>query len=345
MNILVVGPDMNEKGGMATVIKNFHDEYSGPNKLYFLASWKSNSKIGSFIKSWFSIRSIIRKQQISIVHVHVAERGSFVRASLLRKIIPKDVVVIFHMHAAEFDQFYNNAGVRMRKFIKHNLNQVDLIIALSNEWQIFYQGLTETRVMIVNNAVKTPATNQYDPNSSKVITVGRLGQRKGTFDLLKVAEQVQTKNADITFDLYGDTVGDDLERIQAVITSKQLHNVSVKGWLSDLQKVVQHAGIHFLPSYHEGVPMAILETMGAGVPNVATNVGGISEVINDGDNGYLDEPGDIDRMTTQILDLFGSESKRQQMSDTAFNTIKEKYSIDAYFAQWDQIYEELGKQW
>lgn len=341
MNVLMVGPDMNEKGGIATVIHNFYDYYTGDNKLFYAASWRSNTKLSTFLKCWFSLRTIIRKRNIQVVHFHVAERGSFLRATWLKNLIPKDVKVIFHMHAAEFDIFYQNSSWYVRHYVTKKFNQIDLVVALSTDWQKFYKKLTNTEVLVMPNAVKVENVNQYNLNSSKVVTIGRIGKRKGTFDLLKVAQQLSLTNVSISFELYGDSIGDELDQVKKVITTEQINNVKIMGWLDNPQAIFKTAGLHFLPSYHEGVPMAILETMANGIPNLATDVGGVHEVITNGKNGIIDQPGDIKAMVDQILAFFSNKNLRTRLSNEAFTTIETRYSIAVIFNRWDKVYLNL----
>lgn len=342
MNILMVGPHRKEKGGIATVINNFYDNYRGENHLFYLASWRANGKLKAFLSSLVSIRRVITQQNIQIVHFHVAERGSFVRAAILRKLVPRHVKVIFHMHAAEFDSFYDQGRVEMQRWISNVFNHVDLVVALSDDWQKYYSNITKTEVTIVENAVPKIAVD-YEPQDKKIVTVGRLGERKGTYDVLKVAESVQKALPELSFDLYGDVFTEDEARIKEIIKTKKLSNVHLMGWNNDPVSIFTGAGMHFLPSYHEGVPMAILESMSVGIPNLATDVGGIAEVITNESNGYLVNPGDVVQMSELIVKFFSDRNLREEMSVKAAKTIAQRYSIDSNFHRWDRIYEDISE--
>lgn len=81
---------------------------------------------------------------------------------------------------------------------------MDGIVVLSTEWATFYQTLTQTPITIIANAVELPKQYKYHSQSKQIITLGRLGERKGTYDILKLAGVIQSRFPDIQFTLYGD---------------------------------------------------------------------------------------------------------------------------------------------
>lgn len=99
--------------------------------------------------------------------------------------------------------------------------------------------------------------------------------------------------------------------------------------------------LHLLPSYQEGLPMSILETMSYGVPNLTTNVGGIPQVLRDGENGMVVKPGDIDAMFEKLSMFLEDEEFRIKCSLESFKTIKTHFSIVPYFEKWNQLYEDI----
>lgn len=337
MNILMVGPDPNAKGGMATVIKNFKEYYSGPNKIFYLNSWTENNSKVTALKAIFTIRKIVRQNKIEIVHFHVAQNGSFFRKALLAKLVPKKVKIIFHMHASQFDVFYDHAARPLKIWIKKSLNYVDYVVALSAEWKMFYAVITKTKIKIIENAVRIPQNISYNVNSNQIITLGRLGERKGTYDILKIAGVIQDKFPEIQFILYGDG---DITEVSQKIDQLGLVNVKIGGWLNDNDRKleIKNSLIHLLPSYHEGLPMAVLETMAYGVPNITTNIGGIPQVIKNHTNGILLSPGDTGALEHELIDLLEKRYVLTSYSKLAIDRIEKDYSLSTYFKKWDNLY-------
>lgn len=339
MNILMVGPDSFAKGGIATVIANFKAHYK-TESVTFLTTWTEERPRLSGIKAFFQIRKHIRKKKINIVHFHVAQRGSFFRKALLAKLIPRKCKVIFHMHASQFDTFYNQSPLIVKKWIRRVLDSLDGIVALSSEWQNFYQTISSVPIKVIENAVKVAETNVYNPFASQITTFGRIGKRKGSYDILEVAQQIEPLFPNVHFVLYGDG---ETKQLQAKIQEKRLKNVKIGGWVDATAKeaILKKTVLHLLPSYQEGLPMAILETLAVGIPNLTSNVGGIPQVIQDQQNGFMVPPGDITLLTEKLLFFLTDEAQRKNMSEAAFLTIQQNFSLDAYFDKWTTFYQEL----
>lgn len=343
MKILMVGPEPKGKGGMSTVLKNFqlYPEELSDAEMDYLYSWTERHRLLTAITSIMQFLFQTRKKNYQIIHFHVAQDGSFYRKALMCVLAPKKSKIIFHMHSSHFDRFYNERNNFLKKKIRKVLNRVDLIVALSPEWQTFYQTLTSSEVVVVNNAVYLPKDNQYNSESKKILSFGRIGHRKGSYDILEVAQKVYQSDQEIRFILYGDG---EIAKFEKMIFDRQLVNIEIGEWLSNPAEVFDDCGLHLLPSYHEGVPMAILETMAYGIPNLSTTVGGIPQVIVDNENGYLVEPGDIDRIHDKILTFFATDKQRVSLSEHARSTIKKDYSFATYFKKWQELYADLVSQ-
>lgn len=341
MNILMVGPDSNEKGGIATVISNFKNYFNEPDiRLFFLSSWTKRKKWRTEWLAYIQIRKLIHEKQIDLVHFHVAQKGSFFRKAFLARLVPKYCRVIFHMHASKFDIFYKESSSIIKWWIRHTFDQLDGVVALSENWAAFYGNLTQTPISVIQNAVKVPEKSLFNPEASNIITLGRVGKRKGSFDLLEIAKEIHPFFPEIQFILYGDGA---TEKLAKEIQEKNIKNVSLGGWitLEEQSSVLENAILHFLPSYFEGLPMSILETMGAGIPNLTTKVGGIPEAIQSGENGLLVAPGDLNGMFEKLLFFLSTPAFQKSLSQEARNTIQKDFSIKTYHEKWGLLYKNL----
>lgn len=338
----MVGPNAESKGGIATVIGNFKEQYTD-QQVFYLDTWEEKYKYQAGLKAFWTIRKKVKRHRIDIVHFHVAQKGSFFRKALLAKWVRKKGRVVFHMHASQFDTFYESASPWLKRWIRKTLDQLDGLVVLSDEWRDYYEMITKTTITVIENAVRAPKAPNYNPNAKQIVTFGRIGQRKGSYDILKVAEQLGESFPQIEFVFYGDG---EIAQVEEEIKQKQLHNVRVGGWVTAEMKVevMRETLLHLLPSYQEGLPMAILETMAEGIPNLATNVGGIPQVLQDEQNGYMIQPADVPAMTTKLTAFLTNETKRKELSEAAFQMIQKNFSIDNYFTKWNQFYASLSKR-
>jgi glycosyltransferase involved in cell wall biosynthesis len=97
-----------------------------------------------------------------------------------------------------------------------------------------------------------------------------------------------------------------------------------------------------LPSYAEGMPMALLEAMSWGLPVVATPVGGVPQVIEHGVNGLLVAPGDIDGLAAALARLFDEPALRDSLGAAARRTIAARFSVETALARLGELYRRFG---
>lgn len=347
-NILMCCSELSVKGGMVSVMRNYLN-YAGWNKfnIIFIPTHTEKNKIVValyFLKAYIRILFTLLRKNISIAHLHTAERGSFFRkAILVRTFKLFGVKTVMHHHAAEFEQFYKELSERKKKYVNHTLEMVDVNIVLSkNLISMITNKAPKARVEVLYNAVSVPKSNEYDLDTNHILFLGRLGKRKGTYDLLQAIKNIDNKIPEkYKFDLCGDG---EIDEVKKKIKELQLEKrIDFVGWV-DIEKkkeILRKVCINVLPSYNEGLPMSILETMALGIPNIATNIASIPEVIEDGINGFLIKPGDVYALSESILALINNRLLRNQFSEKSYELIKNRFSLDVNIAHLKEIYQEI----
>lgn len=349
MKVLVLSPSRFEKGGISTVVNNLQSNLSNSSlEFNFYSTWKNGNRLYRVVYCTLKLLIFplyLLNKPFDVIYIHFAHNGSFFRKSiysLISRVFKKKI--IWHSHSSSFDIFYEELGRKKQKMVQRVfLEYCDSLIVLGVFWKEFYEKtihVNKKKITILHNAVLVPNKPKYDVKSKIITMFGRLGKRKGTFDLLAIAEHFKEK--DIVFRLYGDG---DLKLVSEIIQEKNLSNVEIKGWIDHDKKwkEMEQAILNILPSYNEGLPMAILETMALGIPNIATNVGSINEVILDGSNGFLVKAGDIEGMIS-VIEMFTSSKsilEKNKMSILARETVLQHFSIDEYFKKLNEIL--LGK--
>lgn len=348
-NIIMNCSTLNTKGGMVSVAKNYLEyEKWGEYKITYVPTHFDTNKyilILYFALRYIQILFLLITRHYDIAHLHTAERGSFWRKRFLMKTYHKfGVKVVLHHHAAEFEEFYDKCSALEMEKVRETLAEADVNIVLSKRLvPMLKDKEPRAKVEVLYNAVKTYESNPYSIGSRNVLFLGRLGQRKGVFDLLEVIKRLDQKiPADVKFYLCGDR--GETEVLAKVKEYNIEHRIAHIGWIDGQQKqeFISKSMINCLPSYNEGLPMTILETMAAGVPNISTNIASIPEVINHGDNGFMVKPGDVDSLTTFLLQLIENDEMRKRMSDASYNLIKNKFSIDNNITLLKSIYNSFS---
>ena len=170
----------------------------------------------------------------------------------------------------------------------------------------------DNEITVLHNSVIVPSTNYYSNDSNNIVMLGRLEERKGTYDLLEVINDIVKKYENIKFVLAGDG---DLERLDKKIKQLEIpqNNIEVLGWIDSNKRheLLKDCLIYVLPSYNEGMPMSVLEAMSYGIPCISTNVGSIPSVIENNNNGIIINPGDKIALRESLINLLDDKKQIQ----------------------------------
>ena len=349
MNVLMIGVDKSTQGGMWTVAENFINdvEFCRKTNLKYMATSITGSKTKRILftaKSLLKIGFELVRKKYDIVHVHMSEKGSVYRKNIVINMARFfRCKIVLHMHGAEFEIWYKSLAPKKQKGVRKIVDKADKILILGYYWIDFMQSLVteKSKVAVLYNAVDIPKQNSYNSSACHLLFLGAICQRKGIYDLLQAINLVKEKlGENVKLWIYGPDFDNNIdEKIADLNLGK---HVEYKGWLGndERKKVFSDVSVNILPSYNEGLPMTILETMAYGIPNITTNVAAIPEAVNN-DNGILIEPGDIVTLAKAILELSNDLEIRKQKSNAAYLTSKNKFCLQEHLAQMERIYEEL----
>lgn len=352
MKVLMVGVDEKTKGGMWSVARGYlqNQAYQDATGVKYVATATVGSpvkKLLFFGVGFVKILALLITQKWDIVHIHMSERGSVYRKLAIAKLAKLfGCKTAVHMHGAEFEPWYKNLSERKKRFVRRGLNDLDAIIILGEYWRPFISSLIEEqeKVKVLYNAVPVPQENRYHIHAKNMLFLGVVGQRKGIYDLLAALETID-EELDDSYQLliYGPNPdGDIAQRIEFY---KLQHRVRYMGWADPGQfdQLFTQIAVNVLPSYHEGLPMTILETMAYGIPNITTEVAAIPEAVN-AENGILLQPGDTKKLAAAILSLLHDPQLRKEKSDNAYQTMKNIFSTDQHMREVLKLYEDTMKR-
>lgn len=334
IKVLMVGTDRSTGGGMWTVANGYISSklYNERVSLRYIPTYVVGSRgkrIFFALRSYTKIFFYFIKNKPQILHVHMSEKGSVYRKGIVIKVARVfKCKVLIHMHGAEFQSWYESLGDKKKKKVRGIINQGDKIVILGKYWNNFVSTIVPLKkIEVVYNAV--PHQNySYNPDGNTLLFLGVVGQRKGAYDLIKAFSEVEDKIPDnIKLCLYGpDYEG----KINQIINERETsERIQYCGWLDNKKKndVFKDVICNILPSYNEGLPMTILETMSVGIPNIATSIAAIPEVVND-NNGAIISPGDISGLKEEIICFCCNRKMRIDKSKNAYNTIENSFTVD-----------------
>lgn len=181
---------------------------------------------------------------------------------------------------------------------------------------------------------------EYNVESKTIVSAGRFSAEKG-FDLLvQVAEIVMRENPEWKWEIYGE--GDLFDETEQLIREKKLQNqVILKGSVKNVSSLFGQYSFFVLTSYREGLPLTLLEAKGSGIPMVSFDIiTGPREIINDGQDGFLIEPYNVEEMAKQINLLISSKKLRSEMAKATLNGVS-KFDKINIIRQWEQLIDNI----
>lgn len=349
-HIVMLGTGMDTMGGIASVVRVY--EQAGLLRRYgvrYLAThgdggrWR---KLRIMLAAYAAFCRLLLRGQVGLVHVHLASRASFWRKSgFLLLAFAARVPAILHLHGGGFAQFYGDeCGPLRQRFVRYVFRRCARVVVLSEGWRQWVQSMCgHAHVVCVHNPVQLPPASAWETRRrGAVLSLARLGPGKGSFDLLQAAALVAPQVDGLELRLGGDGELDAVrERAGQLGIAAQLN---LLGWVAGEGKRQQLAlaRLFALPSYHEGMPMSVLEAMAAGLPVLATSVGGIPEAVADGVEGFLVAPGDVAALAARLRQLLQDDALARRMGAAARRKAETVFSTEAVLPRVEQMYRELG---
>lgn len=158
--------------------------------------------------------------------------------------------------------------------------------------------------------------------------------------MIEIAKETIKKSKNIIFQLAGD--GPERSKLEALVKKYDLCQLFVfKGHLDDMTDFYRGLDLYLNTSVHEGIPMSILEAMAHGLPVIAPKVGGIQEILDDGDNGYLISGRNPSAFADKCLLLYNNRTLHKKMSIEAREKIIRNFSAEVMARKYYDLYHEI----
>ena len=290
----------------------------------------------SFLRSLLAAARFPFRRPPDVVHVHASQAYSFVRAAfyvLFAAHVWRRPVVL-HIHGSSFHEFLDTDSRLLSALQARVFAASDRVIVLSTYWkEVLSTHVPEDRIHVLPNAVETAEFDpQYRPTVPHVVFVSSLIDRKGVTELVEAVDTL----ADETDTEFRVSIGGKGPHAPAVQALADRHpEVEYLGYVSETAKrdLLSRASIYVLPTYAEGLPIAMLEGMAGGNAVVSTPVAAIPEVIG-ADNGILVEPGDARELATALRTLIEDPERTESMARA------NRQKIEATYA-WDVVVDDL----
>jgi len=200
-------------------------------------------------------------------------------------------------------------------------------------------GIHEDKVQVIHNGTVV-ITNNSRKREREFFTIGSAGRFFPIKDyplMVETAREVLKKTDKIRFELAGE--GPELERIIGLIQEYKIEKYfSLKGFVDDMASFYSNIDLYMNTSFHEGLPMSILEAMSHGIPIIALNTGGLKEILSDGLHGFLLEGRDPKLIAEKCLQLFQDKEMLWRMGIASRDNIIKNFSYDKMAENYYNLY-------
>ena len=312
-------------------------------------------------KALKKIKEIIRTFQPDIVHTHASKAGALGRKAAFDCGVP---IVIHTFHGHIFHSYFSWWKTSLYQLIERRLSKKTTgIIAISaiqkNELSLKYKICHPSKIQLIplgfdlspfNENLKEKrehTRNSYALEGSDIAVaiIGRLVAIKNHQMFLDIIEKVNQKTSKkVVYFIVGD--GEESLTIQESIKPLKEKGMDIRmtSWIKDIATFNAGMDIICLTSKNEGTPVSLIEAQATGIPIIATNVGGIKDIILEDKTGYIVDKDDIDGFAEKLWELIENENKRQLMSQNGWSFVEEKFQYPNLIKNMDEYYKSLLKE-
>ncbi|HEV3478319.1 MAG TPA: glycosyltransferase family 4 protein [Gaiellaceae bacterium] len=287
---------------------------------------------------------LLRRERPDIVHANSSKAGVLGRLAAVLTRVPIRIFTVhgwaFSAHSGAASHVYRAADRLMRPLTTATICVSERERARGLE----ARTCDPERTVVIPNAVdvaRLPRASHDDTRAS-IVSVGRLAPPKDFRTLVRALALLPPGAVDAL--LVGD--GPDRAELEAEIARLDLgERVELAGERHDVPELLSRANLFVLSSLSEGLPVSVLEAMAAGLPVVGSSVGGVPELVGDGETGFLVEPGNPDELAAAIGRLLADPELRRRMGEAGRERARVRFALEPFWrAHLDLYSRELARR-
>ena len=303
------------------------------------------------------MREIIRELRPHILHTHTAKAGAIARAAALVSGAARPAILVHTFHGHVLKGYFDPVRTAFFKEVERSLARVtDALVAVSPEVrdELVAAGIApREKFSVIRLGIPLEerlgdATADLDyrrlygiSESAFVVGwVGRMTDVKDTDAVLEIVGAARDRGLDAVLVMVGD--GPDRVRLEQLA-----HDIGIArstffvGYQPEVAGYYRLFDAFLLPSVNEGTPVSAIEALASGTPVVATRVGGVPDVVRDGEDGFLFEPGDTGGAAERLALLASDATLRSTLGASGRERVLRRYSVDRLVEDVDRLYRSL----
>ena len=292
------------------------------------------------------IRQHIKHIKPDVIHVHGTRAGALGRLAAIGLNIPviytehlwtkhytiNNVFIRWcHMVGYWFLDLFTNVNIAVSHAVKEFL--IDNNISRTEKIKVIYNGIADTNLK----------AKVFQSDKEFVIaSVGTLNRIKGMQYLIRAMDRVHQEFTEAKLEIIGD--GPFKNKLVKEVEKYKLKKiVKFVGFTNEVEKYLTKFDLYIQPSLSESFGLAIVQAMNIGLPVIATNTGGIPEVVTDGKSGVLVKPADSKELATAIIELLRNPKRGKIMGEMGRQDVRIKFNLEDMIDELESVYEEVVK--
>ncbi len=302
------------------------------------------------------LTSVIRAERPHILHTHTAKAGAIARAAALLAGDARPPIVVHTFHGHVFKGYFGPGRTEFFRQVERTLARYsDVLVAVSPEVrdELVAHGIAPFEKFAVIR-LGIPLEQRLDdperldfralygiPDAAFVVGwVGRMTGVKDTGAVLEIVRAARERGVDAVACMVGD--GPDREPLEELAHELGIaRSTYFVGYQPDVAGYYRLFDAFLLPSVNEGTPVSAIEALASGTPVVATRVGGVPDVVRDGLDGFLVEPGDVEGAAERLATLASDPELRRRLGASGSAYVRERYSVSRLVDDVDMLYRSL----
>jgi glycosyltransferase involved in cell wall biosynthesis len=352
--VALVGPRADSRGGVAGTVRLLQSSRLAADfELLPVSTYQDGTlatKLVAAGRGLALLAWLCASGRIDLVHFHASAGGSLMRKTVgIALARAARVPVVFHVHGGQIvreERELNGPLGRLQQgALRWALRSSDAVVALTPGSRRSLAARTRIRrSCVIPNApdLTALAEKERSGRDSLVLFLGHLYPDKGVYELLEAFATLRPSRPSLRLVMAGE--GTEAHRLRLEANRLGLSAaVELPGWvgLDEKTELLARAACLALPSHDEGLPLALLEAMVAGVPVVATAVGGVPEIVEDGRHALLVPPRDPDALAAALARVLEDPNLAMQLSKAARRHARAEYTPDRLAERIGSLYREL----
>ncbi len=348
--IVMVGSALDVKGGVSAMARVCESEglfaRSGVEYVASHCDGSAPRKLARASLALLRVAARLAARKVALLHVHLNSDASFWRKALFVAAAHRaGVPYVLHVHCGNFGRFVSErAGARGQAIARRMLVEAAAVVALSPAGAAELQAIAPgVAVEVIPNPVALAPSSSAPEGPPVVASLGMLTEAKGALDLVRAWSVASRACPGARLVLAG--TGEVL-RVRALVAELGLtDSIELPGWIGPAERraLLRRASVFVLASRAEALPMAVLEAMAAGVPVVATRVGGVPWMLEEGDAGVLVPPRDIGALADALGALMADPRRRAVLSRAGRERVAREFDASVVLPRIERLWSGLRR--